>query len=612
MLGLALLGFGVAPEAWASEDKRWNKQLFDDIWQFNEDQVQFNEITPVNQGPGQRQAHAVAAAQNVLFALFGQGNTGTLSDVWRYDPATNSWTQLTPGGTAPPGRSHHTATALPNGDIFVFGGLGANGQPLADMFQYHSQTILNEWSTRASHPQGPRFGHSAVLHGNKIVIWGGRNALVDLDDMWEFDPFTDQWTPANQGNNAPPQRAHHASASIEEEPQTVEFVFGGTGVGVEDLADAWRFDFTSPGDLSARVKAGPGLGVATSGTWTRLADMPAALSHAAAVAFTDGGGDVKVLVYGGQRNGQVVADAFLYDVERNSWQTLALAGLAKGAAGPGARTGHSIAAVGDDIFLFGGDDGEGPPGPCVRDANTACLIGGKFKVKLEMRDFSNPPVTFTGKVMSFPGGRAESDQAAFFDSFNPGNFELGVKMVDACSFNNKYWLFTGGLTNTEYDIEVTDTVTGATRVVSNPAGTLPLSTADTSAFDCVAGTPTCARDGNTACLLAGRFRVTARMFDFATPPNEFTGHVMQFPTDRAESDQAAFYESFNGGNFEWGVKMVDACGFNNRYWWFAGGLSNAFTRITITNTVTGQEVTYTNPAGTLPRSVADTSTLLCP
>ena len=29
--------------------------------------------------------------------------------------------------------------------------------------------------------------------------------------------------------------------------------------------------------------------------------------------------------------------------------------------------------------------------------------------------------------------RAETDQAAFFQSFTPGNFEVGVKMVDACA-----------------------------------------------------------------------------------------------------------------------------------------------------------------------------------
>jgi len=250
---------------------------------------------------------------------------------------------------------------------------------------------------------------------------------------------------------------------------------------------------------------------------------------------------------------------------------------------------------------------------CVRDASTACLLGGKFKVQLEMRDFASPPVRFTGRVMSFPGGRAESDQAVFFDSFNAGNFELGVKMVDGCSLNGRYWLFTGGLTNARYEIEVTDSVSGASKLIANPAGTLPLSTADTSAFSCTPnGAPTCVRNGNRACLLGGRFRVVARMWDFSNPPKMFAGHVMLFPTDRAESDQAAFFDSFAAGNFEWGVKMVDACTFNARHWAFVGGLSTAFTHITIENAATGQTVRYTNLAGTVPRSVGDTSTLTCP
>ncbi len=97
----------------------------------------------------------------------------------------------------------------------------------------------------------------------------------------------------------------------------------------------------------------------------------------------------------------------------------------------------------------------GTTGPaCIRDADTACLLGGKFKVEVEWTTASN---TGTGKVMSFNGERAESDESAFFWFFNSTNFEMGVKMVDACVAPfNRYWVFVSGLTSQEYRVRVTN------------------------------------------------------------------------------------------------------------------------------------------------------------
>jgi hypothetical protein len=43
--------------------------------------------------------------------------------------------------------------------------------------------------------------------------------------------------------------------------------------------------------------------------------------------------------------------------------------------------------------------------------------------------------------------RAESDQSAFLWFFDPSNFEMGLKMLDACTLNNHFWVFISGLTN---------------------------------------------------------------------------------------------------------------------------------------------------------------------
>lgn len=106
-----------------------------------------------------------------------------------------------------------------------------------------------------------------------------------------------------------------------------------------------------------------------------------------------------------------------------------------------------------------------------------------------MLDFTSPAQEFPTAVMSFPGGRAESDQAVFFQSFNPGNFEAGVKMVDGCGLPEghplrSFWVFYGGLTNAETTIRVTQVATGLTDTWSNPRGAFPQSVGRTGAFPC--------------------------------------------------------------------------------------------------------------------------------
>ncbi|MDQ1349411.1 MAG: lysyl endopeptidase [Acidobacteriota bacterium] len=124
----------------------------------------------------------------------------------------------------------------------------------------------------------------------------------------------------------------------------------------------------------------------------------------------------------------------------------------------------------------------GAGGFCIRDTDTACLLGGKFKVEVEWRTASN---TGSGKVMAFNGERAESDESVFFWFFNSTNFEMGVKMVDACVAPfNRYWVFVSGLTSQQYLVRVTNMDTLDEQTYFNPLNNLPTTEGDTQAFAC--------------------------------------------------------------------------------------------------------------------------------
>ena len=119
--------------------------------------------------------------------------------------------------------------------------------------------------------------------------------------------------------------------------------------------------------------------------------------------------------------------------------------------------------------------------PCVRDLGTACLAGGRFEVKVEWQTISS---FGTGQVMLFGGDRAENNDSAFYWFFSPTNFEIGLKVLNACGVNSKFWVFVSGLTNQGWTVHVRDTQTGLIKTYANPLNRLTSTVADTTAFNC--------------------------------------------------------------------------------------------------------------------------------
>jgi len=122
-----------------------------------------------------------------------------------------------------------------------------------------------------------------------------------------------------------------------------------------------------------------------------------------------------------------------------------------------------------------------PGGSCVRNASTACLQSGRFEVKVDWQTASSQGA---GQVMSFGGQRTENDESVFWWFFNAANFEMGIKVLNACGLGGNYWVFLSGLTDQGWTVHVRDTQTGATKTYSNPLGHLSSTFADTSAFNC--------------------------------------------------------------------------------------------------------------------------------
>lgn len=108
-----------------------------------------------------------------------------------------------------------------------------------------------------------------------------------------------------------------------------------------------------------------------------------------------------------------------------------------------------------------------------------------------------------------------------------------------------------------------------------------------------------------ACFVGNRFKVEARW----QTPDGASGQA----TVVRLTDDSGYLWFFNASNVEAVVKILNACGFNSKYWFFAGGLTNVQVVITVTDTATGAQKSYTNPQNTAFKPIQDTAAFAtCP
>jgi ELWxxDGT repeat protein len=101
-------------------------------------------------------------------------------------------------------------------------------------------------------------------------------------------------------------------------------------------------------------------------------------------------------------------------------------------------------------------------GTCVPDSSHLCLNGGRFAVATSWKDFSGH--TGTGTAVGLTG------DTGYFWFFDAANVEMVLKVLDGRPVNGRFWVYYGALSNVEYTVTVTDTMTGAVKTYKNPAG----------------------------------------------------------------------------------------------------------------------------------------------
>jgi plastocyanin len=121
----------------------------------------------------------------------------------------------------------------------------------------------------------------------------------------------------------------------------------------------------------------------------------------------------------------------------------------------------------------------------------------------------------------------------------------------------------------------------------------------------VAGTASCAADDTTLCLQQGRFQIRA---NWQTGDGQSgAARVVKLTED------TGYLWFFSATNVEAVVKVLNGCSLNERYWVFAGGLTDVRVELTVVDTSTGDPKSYVNPQGAAFQPIQDTSAFAtCP
>jgi hypothetical protein len=238
----------------------------------------------------------------------------------------------------------------------------------------------------------------------------------------------------------------------------------------------------------------------------------------------------------------------------------------------------SIKASDFEVIQLGWMPGIGPPPPTPPAAPTNLLATPQSSSQVGLAWSDN-----------------SSDETSFRVEMKSGSGAFGE--VAALSPNVSATAIGGLAASTPYTFRVKARNAAGDSAYSNQAA------ATTEAGG--GGNPPCTADDFTLCLAGDRFAVSAT-FRQAGGVNT-RAHAIRLTAD------TGFFWFFDANNVEAVVKVLNGCGLNQRFWVFAGGLTNVRTDITVTDTKNGTSKDFVNPQGTAFLPIQETGAFAtCP
>eukprot|EP00741_Cyanophora_paradoxa_P009306 tig00000144_g9014.t1 len=310
----------------------------------------------------ERWGHSVCLWGGKKLVIFGgytsaesesSGSVGgkCFNDVHILDIETLQWQRPIVGGNAPESRWGHSAVIVKD-KILIFGGYSSTRVEGNTFFSDFHVLDLTEmtWSQPVIHGVAPseRWGNSATLVGNKVIVFGGYSRSSSgigrcFNDLFVFDIATMSWEAPGVTGEPPSERTGHSATLVGNRL----YLIGGASAGDHCFNDVHIFDIEKrhwwkPGRIYGK----------------RPTER---CGHLAALAGSE------IVVYGGVGAGDTgfrcLNDVHVFDLERTEWRQPGTSGAA-----PSERWGHSAVMRGSSLYVVGGyANGGARRGPYCHD-----------------------------------------------------------------------------------------------------------------------------------------------------------------------------------------------------------------------------------------------------
>ncbi|EDV37015.1 uncharacterized protein Dana_GF11651 [Drosophila ananassae] len=200
-----------------------------------------------------RFAHSAVRHDNSMY-VFGGGSSSdtTFNDLWRFDLTHMRWARPIATGTYPSPKGSASMVAWRD-QLVLFGGwrypsLHPPYQPWCLFDELHYYDLgKNRWLQRNTlYCPPPMAGHSATVHGDRMVVFGGYQIKDDVNinsnDTWVLDLAEPRWwQPLFVGNTRPTPRYGQIQIDL---GKNHLLVVGGCGGANRVYTDAWLLDMT--------------------------------------------------------------------------------------------------------------------------------------------------------------------------------------------------------------------------------------------------------------------------------------------------------------------------------------------------------------------------------
>ncbi len=281
--------------------------LLNDLWNYNFEPNNWTEVHPSGNVPPARHSHAATAYNGLLYLFGGTDGTSVFDDMWAYDPAANTWVHKDwTGPYNAPRVYENTMTAV--GDyLYLYGGRRPGGYASTYFYRYDPSTGYAD-SPGIPDP-GVRAGHLAINVGGKLYLFGGYGGEppVARNDLFRFDPQTNQWLQLNPQGNLPPARDLSAIVSTAVSGNTF-YIFAGRDKEGHELSDVWSYN-------------------TDTNRWTQeYPTLPGNRAYPAAASLNSTAGNSPAraiaantfLIFGGLSGGAPIASSLIYTATSSS------------------------------------------------------------------------------------------------------------------------------------------------------------------------------------------------------------------------------------------------------------------------------------------------------